>query len=74
MKTMCSMYFPGKTQTNTTFAKMQRTHYPKYVNYYGDGTGRDQQVTTSNGGLTSVPRKGMGHTGVHFSRYNSVVS
>jgi hypothetical protein len=53
---------------------MQRTYYPKYVNYYGDGTGRDQQVTTNNGGLASTSKKAMGHQGVHFNRYNSTVS
>jgi hypothetical protein len=27
---------------NLTIASMQRSFYPKHVNYYGDGTGRDQ--------------------------------
>ena len=31
------MYFPGNSQPNNTFASMQRTFYPKYVNYYGNG-------------------------------------
>lgn len=67
------MYFPGKTQPNNSFASMQRTFYPKYLSYYGDGSGRDQQVIMANGGLTREPKKGLGHHGVHFNRYNSNV-
>ena len=52
-----------------TFAGLQRTYYPKYVSYFGDGTGRDCQVIEANGGLTNVNKVGMGHNGVHLSRY-----
>lgn len=48
---------------------MQRTYYPKYVSYYGDGSGRDCQVIQANGGLTSVSKGGLEHHGVHFSPY-----
>ena len=65
------MYFPGRTQSNQCFASMQRTFYPKYVNYYGNGSGRDHQIIGNNGGLTSQFKYGMGHTGKHFSRYSS---
>lgn len=63
------MYFGGKTQPNQCFASMQRTYYPKYVNYFGDGAGRDSLVIESNGGLTGIKKNGLGHTGVHLSRY-----
>ena len=53
---------------------MQRTFYPKYVNYYGNGTGRDHQIIGNNGGLTSQFKYGMGHTGVQFNRYATSVS
>ena len=32
---------------------MLRTHEPKYVSYFGDGSGRDSYVIVNNGGLTS---------------------
>lgn len=68
------MYHPGKSQNNGTLASMQRTFAPKYVSYYGDGTGRDQQITLNNGGLTHHDKVSLGHHGVQFSRYNSNVS
>jgi len=52
---------------------MQRTFNPKYVNYYGNGTGRDQFTIMNNGGLTHVDKQGLGRTGVHLQRYNSNV-
>ena len=52
---------------------MQRTFYPKYVNYFGNGSGRDHQIIGANGGLAKEFKNGMGHTGVHFDRYNSGV-
>lgn len=36
------MFFPNKPQSNNAIASMQRTFYPKHVNYFGNGTGRDQ--------------------------------
>ena len=30
---------------------MMRTMHPKYVNYFGDGTGRDTYIVLNNGGL-----------------------
>ena len=63
------MYFGGKTQPNTCFASMQRTHYPKYVSYFGDGAGRDGAIIEANGGLTHVNKRSLGHQGVHFGRY-----
>jgi hypothetical protein len=68
------MYFNTKTQPNGTFASMQRTHYPKYVSYYGNGTGRDHQVIMNNGGLTSVNKVGLGNTGVHIRQYHGPAS
>ena len=68
------MYHPGKTQTNLTFSGMQRTFYPKHVSYFGDGTGRDAQITMANGGLNRVDKVGMGHSGVHFYKYKSNVT
>lgn len=53
---------------------MQRTFYPKHVSYYGNGSGRDAQITQNNGGLSKPLKVGMGHLGVHFSKYNSNVS
>lgn len=35
------MYHSIKTETNGTFASMQRTFYPKHASYFGDGSGRD---------------------------------
>lgn len=35
---------------------MRRTNYPKYVSYFGDGSGRDTYVVLNNGGLTSVSK------------------
>ena len=55
------MYFPGKAQHNNTLASMQRTFAPKYVSYYGNGSGRDGQIIQYNGGLTSAEKSGMGH-------------
>ena len=68
------MYFPGKPQYNNTLASMQRTFKPTYVSYYGDGSGRDIQITLNNGGLTSVERTGMGHQGVQFAQFSSTVA
>ena len=51
----------GKTETNKTFASMQRTFYPKHSNYFGDGSGRDVQIITNSGGLNNVEKFGMGH-------------
>ena len=65
------MYFGGKTQPNGTIASMQRTFYPKYTTYWGDGTGRDNQILEFNGGLTGVQKRSLGHMGVHFKRYNT---
>ena len=59
------MYHPNKVQPNQGFAALQRTFYPKHVNYFGDGTGRDFQVTVNNGTLNAVDKRGMmGHHGV----------
>ena len=44
------------------------------MNYFGDGSGRDVQVTVANGGLNRVDKVGMGHTGVHFYKYNNPVT
>ena len=63
------MYFPGKTQGNTTLASMQRTFYPKHTTYFGDGRGRDQQIIVNNGGLEKLERI-VGHHGFHQRRYN----
>ena len=68
------MYHPGRTQTNCTFASLQRTFYPKHTSYYGDGSGRDLQITQNTGTLCRVNRQGMqGHHGVHLKQYNSNV-
>ena len=67
------MYHSIKTETNPTFASMQRTFYPKHCHYYGDGSGRDLQVTVNTGGLVRPEIRGMGHTGVQFSKYKSNV-
>ena len=53
-----------KTQNNGTLASMQRTSNPTYHRYYGNGTGRDHQILEFDGGLTSAPKLGLGHTGV----------
>jgi len=58
---------------NHTFATMQRTFYPKHASYFGDGTGRDVQITISNGGLNKVDKFGMGNTGTHFYQYPATV-
>ena len=51
---------------------MQRTFYPKHVNYFGDGSGRDLQVIYNNGTLNSVNKRGMmAHHGVHLKKYNN---
>jgi len=61
------MYHPGNTEVNPCFASMQRTFYPKHVHYWGDGSGRDLQVTLNNGGLNKLDRVGMqGHHGVQL--------
>lgn len=67
------MNFGVKVQPNPLFASMQRTYNPTYVSYYGDGTGRDQQIIINNGGLTHQDKYGLGHHGVHLQRYNSNV-
>jgi hypothetical protein len=51
-------------------AALQRTHAPKYVSYYGDGSGRDHQIISNNGGLTSVDKYGMGNAGIHMRKYH----
>ena len=38
---------------------MLRTHDPKHMNYYGDGTGRDTYVVTNCGGLMDADKRGM---------------
>lgn len=65
------MYFPGKSQPNATFSSLQRTFYPKHVNYFGNGTGRDSFITQNNGTLNKVDKVGMGHQGVHLKQFNS---
>ena len=67
------MHHSVKAEPNQTFASMQRTFYPKHCLYFGDGSGRDTQVTTNNGGLNHISVKGMGHTGAHFAKYNGNV-
>lgn len=39
--------------------QLMRTFSPKYVNYFGDGSGRDTYAVVSNGGLTNVDKKYM---------------
>lgn len=68
------MYHGGKTQPNQTLAGLQRTFYPKYVSYFGDGSGRDAFIVQNNGTLCVPIKKGMGHTGVHLQKYNSTVA
>lgn len=66
------MYCPNKTQMNPNLSALQRTFYPKHVNYFGDGSGRDIQVTYNNGTLNKVDKRGMmGHHGVHLKQYNN---
>jgi len=60
-----------KTETNGCFASMQRTFYPKHINYFGDGQGREQQIISNNGGLNKDVKRGMQHTGTHFTQYNN---
>ena len=67
------MYHPGKPQKNLTFATLQRTFYPKHASYFGDGSGRDVQITVNNGGLNAIDKFGMGNTGTHFYKYNPTV-
>ena len=38
---------------------MNRTFYPKYSNYFGDGSGRDSYVVLNNGGLSNCDKKHM---------------
>lgn len=64
------MFHPGKTQTNPTFASMQRTFYPKHVLYFGNGTGRDMQILCNNGGLEKLDRTNLCHNGVHLKTQN----
>lgn len=33
---------------------LSRTYHPKYTHYAPDGIGRDQYITTNNGGLLSL--------------------
>lgn len=40
---------------------MQRTFNPTYAHYYGNGTGRDQQVIRNNGGLDRINKINLGH-------------
>ena len=40
-------------------ASLGRTEHAKYASWYGDGTGRDTYVITSNGGLTNVEKRYM---------------
>tara|TARA_B110000285_G_C15074042_1_gene589658 strand:+ start:128 stop:235 length:108 start_codon:yes stop_codon:yes gene_type:complete len=35
---------------------MQRTFYPKHVNYFGAGCGRDQHIAVNNGGLNHTEK------------------
>ena len=68
------MYFNSKTQPNATFAGLQRTFYPKYASYFGDGNGRDSHIIQNNGTMCSPNKVGMGHQGVHLQKYNSTVT
>ena len=38
---------------------MTRTFYPKYSNYFGDGSGRDSYVVLNNGGLAGSDKRAM---------------
>ena len=44
---------------STTEAGLCRSYNPTYVNYSGDGTGRDSYIILDNGGLTHEPKKHM---------------
>ena len=68
------MYHPGSTQPNSTLAGLQRTFYPKYISYFGNGTGRDCHVIKNNGGMCKVDKEALGHAGVHLRQYNSTVT
>jgi len=35
----------------TTTSSLNRTYYPKYTTYWGDGSGRDGYAVFENGGL-----------------------
>jgi hypothetical protein len=65
------MYYPGATQSNSTFANMSRTFYPKHVSYFGNGSGRDSGIIMNNGGLNAIDKIGMGNHGIHFKAHNS---
>lgn len=39
--------------------KLMRTEDAKYVNYFGDGSGRDTYVVLNNGGQTTCDKKFM---------------
>ena len=43
---------------------MQRTFYPKHVTYFGNGSGRDQQVIVNDAGLNKGIGRVMGSQGV----------
>ncbi len=59
------MYHPNNFNPNNCLASLQRTFYPKHISYFGDGSGRDLQVTLNNGSLNGVDKIGMqGHHGV----------
>ena len=42
-----------------TEASIMRTSKPIYVNYTGDGTGRDTYIILDNGGCTKEPKLNM---------------
>ena len=44
---------------STLESKMHRTFYPKYSNYFGDGSGRDTYVVLNNGGLANSDKRAM---------------
>ena len=50
-------YFPkaynAKYPHSTLESSMMRTIHPKYVSYFGDGSGRDKYIIHNNGGLTN---------------------
>ena len=67
------MYCAANANPNPVLAPLQRTYNPTYTTYQGNGSGRDHHILINNGGLTRVNKVGMGHIGVHFLRYNSIV-
>ena len=44
---------------STTEASIMRTYNPSYVNYSGDGSGRDLYIILNNGGLTHEAKRNM---------------